>query len=76
MSRQITSKEAVAALGISYPSLTHYTNIGLFKVIGKKKRQRLYDSEDTKKRLAMINGLIAKGYPLRLIREKLDNELL
>jgi DNA-binding transcriptional MerR regulator len=76
MTRQITSKEIVASLGISYPSLTHYTNIGLFKVIGKKNRQRLYDCEDTKKRLGMINDLIAKGYPLRLIKEKLDNELL
>ncbi len=69
----VTSKEASVSLGISYSTITYYTNIGLFKVIGKKKNERLYDFEEMKKRMAIVSDLIVRGYPLRLIAEKLNN---
>ncbi len=73
----ISSKEVVEKFKISYPTLTHYTNIGLFRVIERRGNKRMYNENEIKKRLPRIRELINKGYPLRLIVEKLNkNELL
>lgn len=70
----ISSKDVVARFNISYPTLTHYTNMGFFTVVGRKGNKRLYGEEEVKVRLEQIKRMIAEGYPLRLIRNKLMGE--
>lgn len=67
----ISSKDIVAKYNISYPSLTHYTNIGLLTVVGRKGNKRLYNETEVKDRLVKISRLINEGYSLHLIRKKL-----
>ena len=67
----IYSRDIVARYDISYPTVTHYTNLGFFTVVEKKGNKRLYDEEEVKSRLRRIRDLMNKGYPLRLIREKI-----
>lgn len=69
--RLIYSRDIVQRHNISYPTLTHYTNLGFFTVVEKKGNKRLYDEEEVKSRLERIRELIKKGYPLRLIREQI-----
>lgn len=69
--KEVLSKEIVAKYNIPYATLTHYTNMGFFTVIGRKGNRRLYDEEEIKQRLAKIKELITQGYPLRLIREQI-----
>lgn len=71
--KEAFSKEIVAKYNIPYATLTHYTNMGFFTVIGRKGNKRLYDEEEIKQRLAKIKELITQGYPLRLIREQILN---
>lgn len=66
------SKEIVEKFGITYPTLTNYTNLGLFTVVGKDGNKRLYDEEEIKEKLPKIKELITKGYSLRLIRDTLS----
>lgn len=69
----ISSKEVIAKFNISYPALTHYTNIGLLRVVGRRGNKRLYDAVQVKQRLPKIRNMIDRGYPLRLIVEALNN---
>jgi len=46
--------------------------MGFFNVVGRKGNKRLYDEEEVKKRLLEVQDLIKQGYPLRLIREKIN----
>jgi DNA-binding transcriptional MerR regulator len=72
----ISSKEVTKKFEISYPTLTHYTNIGLLRMVGRKGNKRLYDEEGVGKRIPKIRELINRGYPLRLIADMLKDELL
>ena len=72
----ISSKEVTKKFEISYPTLTHYTNIGLLKMVGRKGNKRLYDEEGVGKRIPKIRELVNRGYPLRLIADMLKDELL
>jgi len=65
----ITSKEIADNFGISYPTITHYTNMGFFTVVGKKGNKRLYDKDEVRERLLAIKEKVNQGYPLRLIRQ-------
>lgn len=69
--RLIYSKDIVARHNISYPTITHYTNLGLFRVVGRKGNKRLYDEEEIKLRIKQIRKLTNEGYPLILIRKEL-----
>jgi len=75
MKNLMFSKDIIAKYNISYPTLTHYTNLGFFTVVEKKGNKRLYDEEEIKERLPQIQQWIKEGYPLRLIREKISNNL-
>lgn len=68
----VLSKKIVKKYNISYPTLTHYTNLGFFTVAGRSGNKRLYDEEEIKRRLPQVQELIKRGYPLRLIREKIN----
>ena len=74
--KYISSKEVTKKFEITYPTLTHYTNIGLLKMVGRKGNKRLYDEEGVGKRIPKIRELVNRGYPLRLIADMLKDELL
>jgi len=67
----ITAKEIVTRFNISFQTVNHYTNFGLFSVVTKVGNVRMYDETEIKERLAKISELVAEGYSLRLIRKKL-----
>lgn len=71
--KTITIKELAQKFNLTSYTINHYTNLGLLKVIGKKKNKRLYDDEDVKYRLSKVAELISQGYPLQLISKKLNN---
>jgi DNA-binding transcriptional MerR regulator len=67
----ITSKEIADKFDISYPTVTHYTNMGFFRVVGKRGNKRLYDEGEVKAIIGRIREMVNQGYPLRLIRDNL-----
>jgi len=67
----VTSKEIIEIYDISYSTLTHYTNLGLFSVYKGKGNKRLYNSESVRMRFKQIMKMIDEGYPLRLIKKRL-----
>ena len=71
----IRSKEIVEKFGITYPTLTNYTNIGLFTVVDKNGNKRLYDESEIKDRMPKIREMITQGYSLRLIRNTLNGNI-
>lgn len=71
MQRLASSKEISLKLNIPLSTVTHYTNLGLFKVAGRRGNKRLYDEDGAKSQFAKIRKMISEGYPLRLIRDKL-----
>jgi len=72
--RLISIKEIVQRYSITSYTINHYTNLGLLKVVSKKKNRRLYDEEEVGNRLGKIQELVAGGYPLLLISKKLNGE--
>jgi len=67
----IYSKDIVTKYNISYSTVTHYTDLGFFTVVGKKGNRRLYDEKEIKVRAEQIKTMAGEGYPLRLIRKEL-----
>jgi len=74
LKKQITIKELAHKFKLTPYTINHYTNLGLLKVVGKKRNRRLYNEEDVKYRLVKIAELISRGYPLQLISKKLNNQ--
>jgi DNA-binding transcriptional MerR regulator len=68
--RAITSQEVSLKFNLTYPTVTHYTNLGLFRVVGRRGNKRLYDAEEVRSNLGKLKKLADDGYPLRLIRDK------
>ncbi|MDD5136881.1 MAG: MerR family transcriptional regulator [Candidatus Omnitrophica bacterium] len=71
----INIKEISKRFNITPYTINHYTNLGLLKVVMKNKNKRLYNEADVVYKLKTISTLIAEGYPLQLIRKRLDNEV-
>jgi len=72
--KKVTIKELIHKFNLTLYTINHYTNLGLLKVVGKKKNRRLYDEEDVKYRLEKITELTSQGYPLQLISKELNKE--
>ncbi len=72
--RVMYSKDIVAKYNIPYATLTHYTNLGFFTVVARRGNRRLYDEGEVKARLEQIRAMTNEGYPLRLIRKKLQEK--
>ena len=68
----ISAKEIVQKYGITYQTVNHYTNLGLLIVATKKRNIRMYDAVQVEARSSRIRELVSEGYPLQLIREKLN----
>lgn len=71
----ISAQEIVRKHNITYQVVNHYTNFGLLNVVAKRSNIRLYDEEEVDRRLNMIAQLANAGFPLRLIRKTLNDEL-
>ncbi len=71
MTKTISSVEVSAKFKLPYSTLTHYTNLGLLRVIGREGNKRLYNEEEVARRLSEIRKLANEGYPLMLIRDKI-----
>lgn len=70
-SRLLSALELVSKFQISYQTLNHYTNLGLLKNSTRQGLRRFYQEHDVRRRLRTIKDLQNKGYPLRLIAERL-----
>ena len=68
----INIKEISKKFNITAYTINHYTNLGLLEVVMKNKNKRLYDEDEVKYRLKMISDLMTEGYPLQLIRRRLN----
>jgi DNA-binding transcriptional MerR regulator len=73
-SRLISAKEISEKFKLPYPTVNHYTNLGLFSVVKRKGNVRLYREREVKKRLDKISRWKDEGYPLRLILKLLKKE--
>ncbi len=71
MKKLIHSKDIVIKYNLPYSTVTHYTNLGFFTVVGRNGNKRLYDEEEVRVKSQQIKKMITEGYPLRLIRRKL-----
>ncbi|MFC1645889.1 MerR family transcriptional regulator [Candidatus Omnitrophota bacterium] len=70
--KMITAKDIVNKFNISFQTVNHYTNFGLLRVVTKQSNVRMYVEAEVKIRLEKIHKMISEGYPLRLIRDKLN----
>lgn len=68
----VSAQEIVRRYGITYQTVNHYTNSGLLQVVNKRGNVRMYDQVEVKQRLVRTMQLMDEGYPLRLIRKKLE----
>ncbi len=71
----ITIKDISTRFNVTSYTINHYTNLGLLKVVMKNKNKRLYDENEVVYRLKAISNLIAEGYPLQLIKKRLNKEI-
>ncbi|MFA5143420.1 MAG: MerR family transcriptional regulator [Candidatus Omnitrophota bacterium] len=71
----INIKDISRKFNITPYTINHYTNLGLLKVVIKNKNKRLYNEPEVAYKLKIISSLIAEGYPLQLIRKRLDSEV-
>lgn len=70
--KTLNAKEISAKFDIPYHTVNYYTMIGLLPVLSKSGNRRVYDEQTVVTRIEKILGMIKEGYPLTLIRKKLD----
>ena len=68
----VNTKEIASMLGISIASVNYYTNLGLFNIKDKKGNIRLYDKNEILVIHDRISQMKKEGYPLKIIRSKLE----
>jgi DNA-binding transcriptional MerR regulator len=64
-SKLIAAKELIQKYNLTYQTVNHYTNLGLFDVVTKKGNVRLYDETVIAERMSKITQFINAGLPLR-----------
>jgi DNA-binding transcriptional MerR regulator len=69
--RLIFAKDIALKFRVPYPTVNHYTNLGLLNVVKRKGNRRLYIEKEVRSQLVKITRLSDEGYPLRLICKKL-----
>lgn len=72
LERFVTTKELAEGLKVSPATVNYYTNMGLFKTIGRKGNVRLYDKKGMENIFNTITHMRKEGYTLRLIQKKLE----
>lgn len=73
--KSISAKEMAEKYNLTYQTINHYTNLGLFDVITKKRNIRFYDEEQVKDRLVKIEQMKNAGFSLRLICKAIYDEI-
>ena len=68
----VTAKEVGEKLKIPYSKINYYTTIGLFSIVRKQGNKRFYDLIEVEKRYESIAHMMNEGYPLGLIRKKIE----
>jgi len=71
-SKLMSAQEITERYRITYQRVNHYTNLGLLRIVTKKGNVRMYVRAEVKQRLAKITQFMNEGYPLRLIRKRLE----
>lgn len=72
---EATASKIRERLNISYATINHYTNLGLFLVVKRSGNKRIYSLSEVEIRYGLISKLANEGYPLCLIRKKLTEEI-
>ncbi len=72
MDTLIAAKDLASVLGISSSTVTYYTNLGLFEIEEVKGKKNLYKKEKNTLRYEKTKELRKNGYPLSLVKGKLD----
>jgi len=70
--KMISAKDIISEFNISYQTINNYTDRGFLNVVAKKDRNRMYDYNEVRERLAKITKLVNEGYALRLIHKMLN----
>ena len=70
--KTLNAKEIAKKFNIPYHTVNYYTMIGLLPIMSKSGNKRVYDEGPVITRLERIFEMIKEGYPLTLIRKKLD----
>lgn len=70
--KTLNAKEISKKFNIPYHTVNYYTMIGLLPVLSRSGNKRVYDEYTVVTRIERILGMIKEGYPLTLIRKKLD----
>ena len=68
---EVTAKEIREEFQLSYATINHYTNLGLFSIVKRNGNKRIYDRHEVGERYQLISKLANEGYPLSLIRKKI-----
>ena len=66
-----TVKEISKKYGLSYQTVSSYSDTGLLTVVLKKGNVRYYGRRQVDKRISRISALASEGYSLVSIRKKL-----
>ena len=69
---EVTAKEICEKLSIPYSKVNHYTDLGLFSIVEKSGNKRIYNWHEVENRYRQITRLANEGYPLFLIRKKIE----
>lgn len=70
--KMISAKDIIKEFNISYQTINNYTDRGFLNVVAKKDRNRMYNYNEVRERLAKITKLVNEGYALRLIHKMLN----
>jgi len=68
----LTAQELQDKLHIPYSKINYYTNLGFFSIVRKDGNKRIYDQKEVEDRYRVISRLANEGYPLGLIRKKIQ----
>jgi len=69
---QVRKGDLARSLGVSIPTISYYTKLGLFKTAGKTEGGFLYDIEKIRERLERIEQLKKQGFTLKQIKEEIE----
>lgn len=67
----VTARDIREEFQLTYATINHYTNLGLFSIVKRVGNKRFYDRHEVEERFQLISKLANQGYPLSLIRRKI-----
>ncbi len=70
--RLVSIQEISSRTGLSLSSLNYYVNMGLLSIADRQGNRRLFVESQAIRHLDEISRLRREGYPLRIIRHRLQ----